>query len=112
MQGAGDIFLGWSETDSGHQYYWRQFHDMKGSADVAAMSRRRMAIYAKLCGWTLAHAHARSGDPIAISGYLGRSDVFDRALTEFAFRYADQNQHDYEAFTDAIASGRIEAKDD
>jgi uncharacterized protein (DUF2252 family) len=117
MQGAGDIFLGWSQADSGHQYsghqyYWRQFHDMKGSADVAAMSPRRMAGYAKLCGWTLAHAHARSGDPIAISGYLGRSDVFDRALTEFAFRYADQNQHDYEAFTDAIASGRIEAKDD
>jgi hypothetical protein len=70
---------------------------MKGSANVAAMSPRRMARYAKLCGWTLAHAHARSGDSIAISGYLGSSDVFDQALTEFAVRYAEQNQHHYEA---------------
>jgi uncharacterized protein (DUF2252 family) len=112
MQSASDVFLGWSRDDSGHQYYWRQLHDMKGSADVAVMTPRRMSGYATLCGWMLAHAHARSGDPIAISGYLGSGDVFDDAVTEFAFRYADQNQRDYEAFTDAIASGRIEATDD
>lgn len=111
MQSHGDIFLGWSETDS-HQYYWRQFHDMKGSVDVAAMNSRRMGMYAGLCGLMLAHTHARSGDPLAISGYLGSGETFDRAVSEFAFRYADQNQRDFEAFTDAIASGRIEATDD
>ena len=70
-----------------------------------------MKMYATLCGWTLAHAHARSGDPFAISGYLGEDDTFANAVTGFAYAYADQNQSDYEAFTDAIASGRIESSD-
>ena len=112
MQASGDIFLGWdtvAETD--HHYYWRQFHDMKGSAEVEAMQPERMGRYAALCGATLAHAHARSGDPIAFAGYLGKNDTFSRAVTEFALKYADQNERDYEAFTEAIKSGRIEAAD-
>jgi len=111
MQAYGDIFLGWSVKSSGHQYYTRQFHDMKGSADVAAMNPRRMGGYAKICGAALAHAHARSGDSIAIAGYLGSGDTFDRAVTKFAFAYADQNQQDYETFKTAIATGKIKAKE-
>jgi len=107
MQAASDIFLGWSKDDKGSQFYWRQLYDMKGSADVAKMSARRLSGYGSLCGWTLAHAHARSGDQLEIAGYLGNSDTFAEAVTDFAFAYADQNQSDYEAFTAAIASGRI-----
>jgi len=107
MQTVSDIFLGWSKDDRGYQFYWRQLYDMKGSADVAKMSARRLSGYASICGWTLAHAHARSGDQLEIAGYLGSSDTFAEAVTDFAFAYADQNQSDYEAFTDAIASGRI-----
>ncbi len=109
IQTTSDIFLGWTDSGRGHQYYWRQLYDMKGSADVAKMGARRLSMYASLCGWTLAHAHARSGDPIAISGYLGSGAAFPDAVTEFAFTYADQDQSDYEAFTAAIATGRIEA---
>lgn len=112
MQAASDIFLGWSESRSGTHYYWRQLHDMKGSADVEAMDARQLSGYAKLCGWTLAHAHARSGDVLAIAGYLGSGETFDRALSEFAERYADQNERDYQAFTAAIAAGTIEAQSD
>jgi uncharacterized protein (DUF2252 family) len=110
MQAASDIFLGWSEARSGIHYYWRQLHDMKGSVDIEAMDARRLSAYAGLCGWTLAHAHARSGDALAIAGYLGSGESFDRALSEFAERYADQNQRDYEAFTAAIAAGTIAAQ--
>ncbi len=110
MQASSDIFLGWTvHLDSKWHYYWRQFHDMKGSADVAAMNPGQLASYAALCGWTLAHAHARAGDPIAIAGYLGSGDVFDRSVADFAFAYADQNDRDYKAFVDAIKSGKIEA---
>ena len=111
MQASSDIFLGWETLPHKHHFYWRQFHDMKGSADVAIMKPTGMRNYASLCGKTLAHAHARSGDPIAIAGYLGSGDVFDRAVTKFAFTYADQNNSDYEAFVHAIKSGRIEARD-
>ena len=107
IQAAGDIFLGWSSSETGHHYYWRQFHDMKGSANVETMSPRRLRGYATICGWTLAHAHARSSDPIAIAGYLGKGSSFDRALTEFAFTYAAQNDLDYAAMRDAIDDGRI-----
>ena len=112
MQASSDIFLGWTTGSSSghHEYYWRQFHDMKGSADVAAMNPRQLRGYAGLCGWTLAHAHARSGDPIAIAGYLGSGDVFDQAVGDFAFSYADQNDRDYKAFQTAIKSGQIEAE--
>ncbi len=111
MQVSGDIFLGWSVGSGGHAYYWRQLYDMKGSADIAKMSPRVLKQYAQICGWTLAHSHARSGDPFQISGYIGSGTVFAESLTEFAYAYADQNQKDYEAFTAAIASGRIEAKE-
>ena len=111
MQVSSDIFLGWSASDMGHAYYWRQLYDMKGSADVEDMNARRLKGYANLCGWTLAHSHARSADPFEISGYIGSGTVFVDALTEFAYAYADQNQSDYEAFTAAIATGRIEAKE-
>ncbi len=109
MQASSDIFLGWTIHQDEHHYYWRQFHDMKGSADVAAMTPEELRGYAGLCGWTLAHAHARSGDPIAIAGYLGSGDVFDRSVAEFAAGYADQNDEDHAAFVAAIKSGRVEA---
>ncbi len=111
MQVSSDIFLGWSVGAGGHAYYWRQLYDMKGSADIAKMSPRLMKQYAQICGWTLAHSHARSGDPFQISGYIGSGTVFAESLTEFAYAYADQAQRDFEAFTAAIASGRIEAKE-
>ncbi len=84
---------------------------MKGSADVAAMSPRRMARYAKLCGWTLAHGHARTGDPDAIHGYLGKGRGFSEAIADFSVSYSRQNDRDYEAFLDAIALGRIESRE-
>jgi hypothetical protein len=109
IQASGDIFLGWSSSQAGHHYYWRQFHDMKGSAEVETMSARRLGMYATVCGWTLAHAHARSSDPIAISGYLGEGSSFDRAVTQFAFTYADQNDLDYASMRSAIDDGHITA---
>jgi uncharacterized protein (DUF2252 family) len=111
MQASSDIFLGWDTVPDKHHYYWRQFHDMKGSADVASMSPKRLRNYATVCGVTLAHAHARSADAIAIAGYLGSSDTFDKAMTKFAFAYADQNDRDYAAFIAAIDAGTIEAAD-
>ena len=111
MQVASDIFLGWSVGGAGHAFYWRQLYDMKGSAEVSKMSPRRLKMYAGLCGWTLAQSHARSGDPFAISGYIGSGTVFVDALTEFAHAYADQGEQDYAEFAAAIASGRIEAKE-
>jgi uncharacterized protein (DUF2252 family) len=110
MQAASDIFLGWTEgAQEGVFYYWRQLRDMKGSSDVERMEPVSMNYYASACGWTLARAHARSGDPVAIAAFLGNSDRFDRAMTDFAERYADQNERDYEAFVAAIRSGRLEA---
>jgi uncharacterized protein (DUF2252 family) len=110
MQSASDIFLGWSEgIESDRYYYWRQLRDMKGSATVETMIPDGMTYYATLCGWTLARAHARSGDPVAIAAYLGTKRRFDKAVTEFSEQYADQNDRDYAAFLDAIDSGRIEA---
>lgn len=111
MQSASDIFLGWSaglQTD--RFYYWRQLRDMKGSADVESMIPKGLTFYAGICGWTLARAHARSGDPVAIAAYLGDGRTFDKAIAEFAEQYADQNEHDYRAFREAISSGRIEAR--
>ena len=110
MQSASDIFLGWSEgVEADRYYYWRQLRDMKGSAEVEIMIPEGMTYYARICGWTLARAHARSGDPVAIATYIGTDARFDKALGQFAERYADQNQADYEVFRDAISSGRIEA---
>jgi uncharacterized protein (DUF2252 family) len=110
MQAASDIFLGWTEgVDANRHYYWRQLRDMKGSAEVEAMIPSGLTLYARACGWTLARAHARSGDPIAIAGYLGKSDRFDQSITDFSQRYADQNEKDYQAFTSAIRSGALTA---
>jgi uncharacterized protein (DUF2252 family) len=110
MQAASDIFLGWTKgADVNRHYYWRQLRDMKGSAEVEAMAPMGLNFYAGICGWTLARAHARSGDPVAIAEYLGEDDQFDRSITDFAQRYADQNDVDYQAFTAAVRSGRLEA---
>jgi len=94
-QAAGDIFLGWMSGPQGRNFYWRQLRDMKGSAEVGEMSPRVLRQYAAVCGAALARAHARSGDRIAIAGYLGSSDTFDRAVTAFALRYADLNDRDH-----------------
>jgi hypothetical protein len=110
MQAVSDIFLGWTKgADRSRHYYWRQLRDMKGSAEVETMAPGNLSFYAGICGWTLARAHARSGDPIAIAAYLGASDRFDRSITDFSQRYADQNELDHEAFVKAIRSGRLEA---
>src|SRR5215217_2987210 len=110
MQAASDIYLGWTKgEDRTRHYYWRQLHDMKGSAEIESMAPLGLSFYAGICGWTLARAHARSGDPIAIAAYLGKGDQFDRSITDFAQRYADQNELDYQAFAEAIRSGRLEA---
>jgi uncharacterized protein (DUF2252 family) len=112
MQAASDIFLGWTKGVQDNRYlYWRQLRDMKGSAVVEGMKPLGMNFYANACGWTLARAHARSGDPVAISAYLGKSDKFDLSITDFSDRYADQNEKDYEAFAEAVRSGRLEATD-
>jgi hypothetical protein len=114
MQAASDIMLGWLKAagadDVERDYYVRQLWDAKGSAHVELMDPSAMTAYAQLCGSTLAKAHARSGDAIAISNYLGTSDVFDRALTSFAETYADQNDRDYDTLKQAVASGRIKAE--
>ena len=110
MQAASDIFLGWTKgLDVTRHFYWRQLRDMKGSAVVEAMVPVGLNFYAGICGWTLARAHARSGDPIAIATYLGDDDQFDRSISDFAKRYADQNERDYQGFAEAIRSGRMEA---
>jgi Uncharacterized protein conserved in bacteria (DUF2252) len=82
---------------------------MKGSIVVESMAPHNMEFYANACGWTLARAHARSGDPVAIAAYLGKSHGFDRSITDFSERYADQNEQDYQAFVEAVRSGRLEA---
>lgn len=109
IQAAGDIFLGWMTGPQGRAFYWRQLRDMKGSADITAMSTAELRWYAGLCGTALARAHARSGDRLAIAAYLGGSDTFDRAVADFALRYAAQNARDHAALTAAIESGVIGA---
>jgi uncharacterized protein (DUF2252 family) len=110
MQAASDIFLGWTKGVRADRYlYWRQLRDMKGSAEIETMLPANLAFYAGICGHTLARAHARSGDPIAIAEYLGQDDRFDKSITDFSERYADQNERDYRAFTDAIRTGRLQA---
>jgi uncharacterized protein (DUF2252 family) len=110
MQAASDIFLGWTKgVQANRYYYWRQLRDMKGSAEVEAMPPVGLNFYAGICGWTLARAHARSGDPVAMAEYLGEGDQFDRSINDFAERYAEQNERDYQTFTNAIRSGRLEA---
>ena len=110
MQAASDIFLGWTKgLDVSRDFYWRQLRDMKGSALVESMTPLALTFYARTCGWTLARAHARSGDPVAITEYLGGGDAFDVSITDFCQRYADQNEKDYQEFVTAVRSGRLEA---
>ncbi|KRF41201.1 hypothetical protein ASG96_10610 [Terrabacter sp. Soil810] len=114
MQAASDIFLGWQRVKGFdgqvRDFYLRQLRDWKGSADVDTMGSGPMTAYARVCGATLARAHARSGDRIAIASYLGTSDTFDRAIAAFSSAYADQNERDYAALVDAVESGRLEAQ--
>ena len=117
MQAASDIFLGWQRTEAGldgqqRDFYVRQLRDWKFSVDIETMVPAGLRMYGALCGWTLARAHARSGDRIAIAAYLGGSDVFDRAITQFAAVYADQNERDHQSLLDAVATGRVTAKPD
>src|SRR5439155_12115692 len=117
MQATSDIFLGWQRIETGldgrpHDYYVRQLRDWKFSLPIEDMIPRGMRLYGELCGWTLARAHARSGDRIAVAAYLGKSDVFDKAIAQFAAAYADQNERDYDGLVAAVASGRITATPD
>jgi len=102
MQAASDIFLGWTRNDEGNDFYIRQLRDMKLSADLSTFASSDLETYAAVCGWALARAHARSGDPAVIAGYLGRGDAFDEALVAFAQTYADQTERDYERFLTSI----------
>jgi len=115
MQASSDIFLGWQHTETGvddqpRDFYVRQLRDWKFSVEIESLVPAGLRLYGEACGWTLARAHARSGDRIAIGAYLGGSDVFDRAITQFAAAYADQNERDHEALVEAVASGRITAE--
>ncbi|MFJ3226806.1 DUF2252 domain-containing protein [Streptomyces sp. NPDC086783] len=109
LQATGDIFLGWMTGPQGRPYYWRRLRDMKGSPDVAGMSPDELHDYARLCGAALARAHARSGDRIAIAGYLGGADAFERAVADFALHYADQNALDHGTLCAAVAAGVVRA---
>ena len=115
MQAASDIFLGWVHVPAGldgepRDFYVRQLKDWNGSVELDSMDAPGMVVYGRVCGWTLARAHARSGDRIAIASYLGGGDAFDRALLEFATRYAECNERDYAALEAAVASGRVLAR--
>jgi hypothetical protein len=113
VQATPDEFLGWfdapDETGSDRHFYVRQLFDGKASADVLGFTAPLLGSYAQVCGWTLARAHARSGDRFAISSYLGKSDAFDRAIASFALAYVARNRSDHAALADAIGSGRIVA---
>ncbi len=113
VQAVSDIFLGWERSawnGAERDYYIRQLRDWKGSADVEGMTPAGMELWGRMCGWTLARGHARSGDRIAIASYLGKSDVFDRAITDFAGVYADQNERDYRTLQEAVGNGSLAAE--
>jgi uncharacterized protein (DUF2252 family) len=108
MQSASDVFLGWTVGQKGRQFYVRQLRDVKVKMLVEVFSESLMMQYAELCGWCLARAHARSGEPAKITGYLGKSDTFDEAIADFAAEYADQTERDYEVFMSAVRAGKLE----
>jgi uncharacterized protein (DUF2252 family) len=116
MQASSDIFLGWVHVTGidgePRDFYIRQLWDWKSSADVDTMEPEMLAVYGRMCGWTLARAHARSGDAVAIGAYLGGGTSFDKAIARFADAYADQNDRDHSALAESIASGRVEARGD
>jgi uncharacterized protein (DUF2252 family) len=113
LQASSDIFLGWQRFDGidgrSRDFYVRQLRDMKRSATVTTMDPRLMESYGALCGWTLARAHARSGDPVAIAAYLGAGKGLADAMVEFAEAYADVNEQDHAGFAAAVAEGRLPA---
>jgi len=111
LQAASDILLGWTTGKRGRHLYVRQLHDQKAGPVVEAMTHTDLAAWGRLCGWTLARGHARSGDPVAISAYLGTDDAMAEAMATFAERYADQNQRDFDAFVAAIKQGRLASDD-
>jgi uncharacterized protein (DUF2252 family) len=109
LQSAGDVFLGWTRDDEGHDYYFRQLRDMKMKIDLDAMTKSDWFEYLGICAWALARAHARTGDSALIAGYLGKSDAFDSAIAEFATDYADQAERDHASFVHAVSTGRLKA---
>jgi hypothetical protein len=113
MQTASDILLGWQQAPGfdgvERDFFVRQLWDKKGSVDVDLMDSRGMLVYARICGWTLARAHARTGDSVAMAAYLGSSDTFDRAMFDFAETYADQNELDHGELQRAVADGTVKA---
>jgi hypothetical protein len=109
MQCSSDIFLGWTKGPLGFHFFGRQLRDMKLSFPTEGATPRLIRRFADLCGWTLARAHAKSGDAAAISGYLGKTDAFDEAIGKFALSYADQNERDHAALKAAVKAGRIKA---
>ena len=109
MQSSSDIFLGWTRGRQGKDFFVRQLRDMKFSIPVEGMSAVQFKRYAQFCAWTLARAHAKSGDAATFSGYLGKGDTFDKAMEKFALAYADQNERDHAALVKAVSSGRLEA---
>ena len=109
MQTTSDIFLSFLRAGGGRDYYVRQLRDWKGGIDLAKVIPDGLEQYAGICGWTLARAHARTGDAVAIAAYLGKADTFDRAIVRFADSYSAQNLKDHAALVAAVASGRLEA---
>jgi uncharacterized protein (DUF2252 family) len=109
LQSASDVFLGWTSDGQGHDFYFRQLRDMRMKIDIEKMSKEDWFEYVELCGWVLARAHARTGDPARIAGYLGKSEAFDEAIEKFAVAYADQTERDHASFLKAIRAGRIRA---
>ena len=113
VQAAGDILLGWLPSfgldDEDRDFYVRQLWDGKRSIKIETLAPKGLEVYGSVCGWTLARAHARSGDRIAVAAYLGKGESFDEAIADFSKRYADQNELDFAALADAAKSGRIEA---
>jgi hypothetical protein len=107
MQATSDIFLGWTRGPGGRDFYFRQLWDMKGSVDTTTLQAPGLSYYGALCGRTLARAHARSGDAVAIAAYLGVSDTFDGAIADFSEAYADVNERDHAAYVAAIKAGSI-----
>ena len=108
MQSSSDIFLGWTEGQLGRQFYIRQLRDMKIKFSIEAFGSDEMMLFADWCGWTLARAHARSGEPALIAGYLGENELFDESISSFAMAYADQSEQDHEAVVKAVRDGRLE----
>jgi uncharacterized protein (DUF2252 family) len=109
LQAASDVFLGWTRADDGRDYYFRQLRDMKMKFDLESMNKSEWLEYVQICGWTLARAHARTGDAARIAGYMGKNSAFDDALGEFAVAYADQTERDHAALLKAIRAGQVRA---